>query len=209
MAYINTLTIPPQESTDALAEAMAQALGNALGWTVDGTSVWQDESKDGLRFCFAVQSNYIYVGIGNGVTTQSSERVIHSNNVSFCVDYVKTSNTVVIGARTAGSAIALWALIAKNAAGVYKAIHTYSNVQYWLAKDWATIKSFGAMSNSLPEMSTSIVRCPDVFGGCMFEDLYLILSCPCTLTDNVFFIGGKYYRRIGTYNSAGFAIPVG
>ena len=32
MAYINTLTIQPQESAENVAAAMAQAVSDALGW---------------------------------------------------------------------------------------------------------------------------------------------------------------------------------
>ena len=64
MAYINSIQIPPQESAEALAQAAASALATALGWTADGTSIWNDEDKSGLRFVFDHNASYVFPKIG-------------------------------------------------------------------------------------------------------------------------------------------------
>jgi len=210
MAYINSIQIPPQESAEALAQAAATALANALGWTADGTSVWQDEEKNGLRFVFDYNASYVFLGIGNSLTKQASNSISYNPNTYYFLDYYDTGNTVVVGLRTASGVICLSAVIAKNTSGKFKALSLYSTSVYYLADDLsaAYVCNNGYTAVTHANAATSIVRYPDFWGECMFEDLYLILSCPYSATDKVFYIGGKYYRYVGASGQNGFAIPV-
>ena len=210
MAYINSIQIPPQESAEALAQAAASALANALGWTADGTSVWQDERKNGLRFVFDYNASYVYPGIGNSLTKQANNNLAYNPNTYYFLDYYDTGNTVAIGLRTASGIICLPAAIAKNTSGKFKALLLYSTSVYYLADDLsaAYVCNIGNATVTHANAATSIVRYPDFWGECMFEDLYLILSCPYSATDKVFYIGGKYYRYVGVSGTCGFAIPV-
>ncbi len=107
MAYINSIQIPPQESAEALAQAAASALANALGWTSDGTSVWQDEDKSGLKFVFAYSVSSVFPGVGNSLTQQANKPVDYKADTYYVLDYYDTGNTVAVGLRTASGVICL------------------------------------------------------------------------------------------------------
>lgn len=209
MAHINTITIAPQESADDLAVTFAAALSNALSWTADGASVWQE--KDGLRFYFSVAGSAVDVHVGNALkTTQSGNRVSWAADAYYYLDYYNTENTVTMGIRTTDGAIALCCLIAKNTLGEWKAICAYSNAEFYFDSvvsapyKWI-VSSFISNAN----VCTSIVKQPDYWGGCMFQDLYMMTSCPYNALDKVFYINGHYYRYVGASGTYGFAIPVG
>lgn len=214
MAYINSIQIPPQESAEALAQAAAAALGNALGWTVSGTSVWQNEDKSGLRFLFSYNDGHIFPTVGNSLTSCSARGVGFGVNTYYMLDYYDTGNTIVVGLRQAKDSICLWTLIAKNTSGKFKAFTLpYSggaHIVYYLSNELSAPYTFRIDFSTVTaaNVSTSIVRYPDFWGECMFEDLYLVLSCPHSAADKVFYIGGKFYRYVGDSGTNGFAIPV-
>ncbi len=210
MAHINTITIAPQESADDLAAAFAAALGGALGWMVDGTSVWQDKTKDGLRFFFRCNSSYIYACIGNSlVTYESGNRLSWAANTYYYLEYYNAGNTVAMGIHGVNGSIALCSLIAKNTLGAWKAMCCYSNVVYYLDSVLSSSYSWSPYIIRASNACTSIVKFPDPWGGCMFQDLYLMISCPYDANDKVFYLNGQYYRYVGVSGTYGFAIPVG
>ena len=215
--YINTITIPPQESAAALAQAMTTALGTALSWTadVDNSSVWQIQS--GLRFVFYCTTNYVYIYATNSIVSYSqmdvSNRVEFYGGMSYCIDYIKTDDIVVAGIRPTGGGIGLGAFIAKNTNGEWKSFTLYTGSTtgvniYYSATTYTSPKEWHAEAISNSAASTSLVRYPDPFGGCMFNNLYVMISCPSNLNDKVFYIGGKYFRFVGLGYS-GFAVQVG
>lgn len=208
MAYINTIQLEPQESAQALAEAMAQALGKALKWTVDGTSVWAPGG--GIAIQFRVNSTSVAPGVRNSaVSSDGDVSLPWSAGKYFCVDYVWTGSTLAAGIRLADSPIDLTVVIAKNTSGAYKGLAIFSNNLRYLAEGFTVAKTSTGFTVSVAGVSTSIVKFPDMWGGCMFTDLYFVMSCPAaSQTDLVFFIGGKYYRRVGTSQSLCFAVPV-
>ena len=215
MAYINSIEIPPQESIEALAAAMAEALAGALGWTKSGGDVTKPGT--GMRFAF-VAENYavsLYVANANCRTSTSSSNTTggFSTSSTYYVDYISTESSVAAGIRPAGAAIIMTNVIAENTAGENKTIeiHTatgnYSILAY-LAENYSSAKTIYLPINTREECATSIVKMPDIFGGCMFRDLYIELSCPYQSSDKVYYIGGKYFRHIGL-GKGGFALPVG
>ncbi len=208
MAYINTIQLEPQESAQALAEAMAQALGKALKWTVEGTAVWAPGS--GVAVQFRVSSSSVATGIKNTITSADGSAALSwAAGRYYCVDYVQTGSTLAAGIRLADSPILLDTIIAMNTVGEYKGIALYSNNLRQLAEGYTAAKSSNGFTVSAAGASTSIVRFPDMWGGCMFTDLYFVMSCPAaSQTDLVFYIGGKYYRRIGAAVSLALAVPV-
>lgn len=211
MAYINTITIAPQESADNLAAAFAVALGTAIGWTVDGTNVWQDKTKDGLRFAFAAFSTIVYFYVGNSIGTFSSNSLPYAANAYYCLDYYNTGSTIAFGARKSGTAaITLHTLCVRNTMGKYKMLEAYSTFFDYVDISVSSAKRYYLVtSNNDDGISTSIVKAPDIWDGCMFQDLYLMISCPQNSTDKVFYINGQYYRYVGIRGTEGFAIPVG
>ena len=214
MAYINTINIAPQEDSQALADAIISALSTALGWTVDGMNIWKPDSGLGLRFSLGgTGSVQVYVSIccSNYYLDWSYQyRIEWASGVSYCVDYINTGNTVVVGYRRADSMIYLPVCVAANELGGYKAIQIYGNSLYFLASDYSAVKKLNLQQNYIAGCATSIMRLPDVFSGTMFKDLYLEFSCPYNSTDKVYYIGGKYYRHIGTGGQyGGLAVPVG
>lgn len=89
---------------------------------------------------------------------------------------------------------------------------TEACVKYYVENNFVSAEVSGRNlpRNSSAGTSTSIVRAPDIWGGCMFNDLYILYSCPHLTCDMVFYLDGEYYRYIsGTNYYAGFAIKVG
>lgn len=208
MAYINTLTIQPQASVADVAAAMAQALSDALGWELKENN---DVIKPGtpMRFCFSTSGGYITVGVNNGVALCSTVTVQFRTTAPYCIDYISTNSTVALGVRYSEEPAKLVHIIAENAQGVSKCLSAYSSsTAYYQSPDINGKYGMGLDHTHDSRCSTSVVLCPDVYGGCMFKDLYIELSCPYGNTDRVYFIGGKYYRYVGT-GSGGFAVPVG
>lgn len=211
MAHINTITIAPQESADDLAAAFAAALGTALGWTVDGTSVWQDKTKDGLRFYFGASSNNSvdFYTANSSKTDKTGNYAKWSADTYYYLDYYNTGHTVAAGIRTASGMIVLGGLIAKNTLGAWRAFCAYATTAVYLDSVLSASYTWTLACNASSNACTSIVKCPDIWGGCMFEDLYLMISCPQNSTDKVFYLNGQYYRYVGVRGTEGFAIPVG
>lgn len=219
MAYINSIQITPQESAEALAQAAASALASALGWTAASSTtasgvsfwaVWQNEDLSGLGFVFKYSAANLLLGIGNSLTQCVNNPLSYKADTYYMLDYCDTGNTVAVGLREANGAICLSAIIAKNTLGKFKAFSLYSTYAYYLADDLSStyLCRMDYTAVTYANAATSIVRYPDFWGECMFEDLYLILSCPYNATDKVFYIGGKYYRYVGVSGTCGFAIPV-
>lgn len=214
MAYINTINIAPQEDSQALADAIISALSTALGWTVNGMNIWKPDSGLGLHFSLGGVNNvkvYMSICCSNCYLTISYQYELDwASGVSYCVDYINTGNTVAVGYRRADSMIYLPVCIAANELGGYKAIQLYGSALYCLASDYSNEKQFYLPQNNIDGCATSIMRLPDIFSGTMFKDLYLEFSCPYNSTDKVYYIGGKYYRHIGTGGQyGGLAVPVG
>lgn len=214
MAYINSIEITPQESAAALAAAMAESLANALGWTLSGNNVIKPGT--GMRFAFVAENGWVslYVANANYWTSVSSSNTTGGFNTAstYFVDYIRTESTVAAGIRPAGKVIKMTNIIAENTVGESKAIeiHTATGstaTLVYLAENYSSAKTFYLPCNTSEESATAIVKMPDIFGGCMFRDLYAELSCPYKSSDKVYYIGGKYYRHIG-WGNGGFALPV-
>lgn len=206
MAKLNTITIAKQETAAAMVEAMASALGEALGWTVDGGSVWQSAEKTGLRFYFWYSGSIIYLAVGNENGSSywgNTGTIAFRTSEHYCVNYIKSTNIIVVGANGYNAAPRLSAIIAQNADGDWKGI---TNGSYYAA-DSLSVKSIPIAYSNAAGISTSLVKCPDFWGGCMFKELYMVLSCPSTDIDKVLYIDGKYFRYIG-YNAFGYAVEV-
>lgn len=208
--HINTTTIPPQESAAALAQAMADAAAAALGWTADGLSVWQDESKDGLRCLFTVSGTTIKCGGANAAANApNTQTVTYAANASYCVDCIKTDDIAAVGLRRSDGAVNLSVVFAKNTDGEWRVITIYSaTTAYYIKPLYAAAKTIALAMITDPAVGTSFALMPDPFSGCLFCNLYLMVSCPLGGTDMVFSAGGKIFRYIGV-GKAGFAAVVG
>ncbi len=207
--YINTVTVAPQESATALAQALSDAVGTALGWTTDELSVWQDESKDGLRVLFAASGATIRaMGANATVISTSASALSYTANTSYCVDYIKMDDIIAVGVRKADAAVNLSVVFAKNSDSDWKAITIYNSNAYYIAKSYSVTKPITLTIVSDTTASTSVALMPDIFGGCLFNNLYLMISCPYDSTDKVFVMGGKTFRYIGA-GKVGFAAVVG
>lgn len=211
MAYINSILIEPQESAAELAAAAAAALAKVLGWTLDGSDVWQNEDKSGIRLGFFNSSSGVYSRIGNSAVSVGYHNTYWYSDKYYRLYYYSTGSTTVYGISDESSAVRLSNILAKNSAGEFKALQAYGSTTFYeVGKDDVVLREFDLPQNNKAGVSTSIVRAPDIWGGCMFEDLYILYSCPDLTADMVFYLDGKYYRYIcGTNYYAGFAIRVG
>ena len=212
--YINTITIEPQEDASSLAAAMASALANALGWDLQDDGVTLFKTGTSLGFYFYVSSSTVRLSIANStaVGNTAGAAVSYTADYYYYVDYVVTSSgTVAYGARRSDGSPGLYCMIAPNTAAEDVAIQVATNTAYLLRETDAAYKSHVLSTYvSTSGCGTSIVKYPDVFGSCMFKDVYYMMSCPYTgTTDKVFYIGGKYHRYAGSGSAyGGFALPV-
>ncbi len=203
-----SIIIEPQESASALAEAAAQALGSALGWMVSGSNVWQKE--DGLRIRFyEPTSGNIAIAVGNQYVLANNGAMAFNSAKNYCIDYIKTEHTVAVGIRQENGAICMPTIIAENALGEFKALMcTISSAAfcYYIDENSTTAKQNNMTITTTAGVSTALVRCPDIWGGCLFADLYQLVSCPFSGTDKAFVIGGKTYRFASGSPTVGFAL---
>ncbi len=205
MGY-KTINIKPQETKESLASELARALGDELGWTVSENEVI---SESGMRFIFNVAAS-ISCAVGNGIATAScAASGSFSTSENWIIDVVTSAATTAIGVRSASTAAAkIGAIIARNTSGGFAGIITSTNTPTIIKPSWSTNKTVNVPSNTAEGMATSLVLYPDVYGGCMFEDLYMVYSCPLNTTDKVIHIDGKNFRYIGVSGSYGFALAV-
>lgn len=201
-----SIVIEPTESTQALAVACAAVVAQAFGWTASGGSVWQKE--DGLRFAFTRNDSVVGIAVGNKNTYSVGNNVAFSSGDYYRVDLIKTTDSFAVGIRKENGAIAIPAIISKNARGEYKAVITPSgsNAALYLDESFSTTKVFALTISNTAGVSTSIVRAPDIWGGCMFNDLYMMVSCPYSSTDKSFIISGRTFRFLSGAGGIGFAL---
>ena len=216
MANVNTIKIAPQASLAELDAAMTQALGEALGWSYDEYSVWYPESN--LCFRFNTGASDIGLGVaGPGayeVPYANRQIVAFYTTTSYCVDYIKSDNFVAAGIRESDDVLGLAAVIAKNELNQVRALMpNFKAAQAYYFESGnnsgSEIKYIDLPVNT-SKCATSILKLPDIYSGTMFKDIYIEYSCPYVSTDKMYYIGGGYYRHIGSGgNYGGFAIPVG
>lgn len=205
--FIKTLIIEPQENAAELARAMAAALAKALNWTLDEDkqSVCKPDSL--LRFFFYISSSYVgCVPLNKNSLNINSNGILWEANTSYCVDYVRTDHSVAVGCRNYTNAVGMDTIISENTLGEDVGFKLYSS-SFQIIRSYNDKRIVSMVCLSDTTAGTSLVKYPDIYGGCMFSDLYLMMSCPNKSSDKVFYIGGRYFRFIGN-SYGGFALPV-
>lgn len=224
--HINTVIIPVQESTAALAAAFAGALASAVGWELDedGVTTWVTSERDlGVRF--AINGSNVYpVIVNNGGTSgmyQYTQAPYSAANI-YQLNWFKTSaGTVALGVNfySANTAPSLTVVVGKNDAGVWSAIHTQNAGSTSSPPAIRSTTMLGAVAPSFPvnynvNYPLALSRLPDLINGGLFVDIYFVVSSPTGTTSGVFYINGKYFRPVKLNNPnlttiTTFAIPVG
>lgn len=228
--YIESIVIEPQDSAIELAKAATMALAGVLGWSADLTSsqnafVWQKSDNSGVHIGFSTGAtgttlgSYIYTNVGNSTlsNTNTSFYTAWATGTYYRLYYCKTSNSIAYGLCKDGDTPVLATICAKNTDGTYKVLQntTTASTSTGSAKFWyigeedVTAKSYYVPNNIAAGVSTSIVKAPDIWGGCMFADLFVLFSCPTVNNDMVLYIDGEYYRSLSFGNNCGFALKVG
>lgn len=212
---MKTIAIDKQESALDLAQAFGAALANEIGWIAENTSTGATVKKEGINiyFKFRGAGSYVYLGVSNGYA------IIESNSTSYTADatynlYVLKSpqGSIAVGHGKTTTGVNLINIIAQNEAGEYVGMSFPSSNIAVPSIRGVNMTSKDIMTSIIPisgsGVCTSIVKLPDIWGACMFNDLYAVLSCPYESTDRVFYIGGKYYRTCNSVKSfSSIAIP--
>lgn len=203
---MQTIEIGDFETAQALAEDVASKLADAIGWTVvDGTKV----KKDGINiYFFTSTSGYgVFLNVSNGYTSIKS-------NLSFMSAGENKFNRLYI-TRTAGDTIAIGMsngqngilrfeiLIARNTNGEYVglSVSNGNSIMGVRGTYTSTMEHLKIGTIVSANISTSICKAPDVYGNCMFADLYMLTSCPYISGAFIYPIDGKNYRFLGSTSS--------
>ncbi len=212
---MKTIAIDKQESAVGLAQAFSAALANELGWIAENTTDGATLKKEGINIYFKFRgwNSSVYLGVSNGYA------IIESGSTSYTADatynlYVLKSpqGSIAVGHGKTTTGVNLINIIAQNEAGEYVGMALpSSNVAVPSIRGIdTTSKNIMTSINPISDsgVCTSIVKLPDIWGACMFNDLYAVLSCPYESTDRVFYIGGKCYRTCNSTKSfSSIAIP--
>lgn len=202
---MQTIEIGDFETAQVLAEEVAAKLADAIGWKVEnGTSV----KKDGINIYFVVtvSGNYVYMGVSNGYTSMRGYPSVAAGENKFNRLYITRTagDTIAVGLSNSQSGIpCLDTLIARNVNGDYIGL-LVSNYDITSVRGTYTTTMRQAYFGTVVanNISTSICKMPDVYGDCMFADLYMLMSCPYVSSAFVYPIDGKNYRFFGGSNSA-------
>lgn len=206
MGY-RTINIKPQETKTALVAELARVLGAELEWTVSGNNVVHES---GMRFIFDAGSTNVSYGVGNGTVSNTSAVLgSFSTTENWILDIITSGSATAIGARTASTtAVKIATMIVENTAGGFTGIMSSSNSASIIKPTWASVKSANLTVNNSEGVATSLMLYPDIYGGCMFKDLYMVYSCPLSTTDKIMHVGGTSFRYIGVNGNYGFALAV-
>ncbi|MCM1276791.1 MAG: hypothetical protein NC299_15765 [Lachnospiraceae bacterium] len=222
--YFKTISIGKQGSRNDLAKAFAAALAEELGWeqsssTSDVQYVRKPNSEAYFAFCADGSVVWVVSDIG-GIAAKSSSSIHNTvpwtSNNTYCLDIAFGKASVAVGIRKSDSALKLTTIIAENEKGEDKAIDYHSNSSSgaypydYYADGFVEGKEYRLTANRDADTGVSLVKAPDIYGGCVFKDLYIVCSTPFSGTNQTFCIDGKYYRYVsGDVKDGGFAIRVG
>jgi len=211
---MKTIAIDKQESAVGLAQAFGAALANELGWTVENTSDGATVKKEGINiyFKFRGSGSTVYLGVSNGYAVIESGGTSYAADATYNLYVLKSAEgTIAVGHGKTTTYVNLINIIAQNEAGEYVGIALAPSSAASRAirgLDTAGKSEITIMPISDSGVCTSVVKYPDIWGACMFKDLYAVVSCPYKSVDCVFYLGGKYYRVCKASESyPGIAIP--
>ncbi len=206
-----TITIGQQESIEALIAAITDALSEEFGVepTADGAVCPFPDS--GIGFYFSSQSTNIKPGIANiyGQTASfsGSTNFVSTSIYALDVYYSSKKTAVAVAFHDSSKSDSPAMAIARNTSGEYAGIILNSTSLLYIRENGSrTCAMPVTFTNGNPAFS--LVRFPDYVGGAMFEEIYLILSAPTSLTPEMIIHAGNCdFVPVRSVN-ASLAIPI-
>lgn len=182
-----TIIIEPQENIEALAAAVNEALSAEFGVEVTADGVVCPFSSSGIGFQCAANSNSVNLKITNayGQTSGNISSISYANTSTCALDIYRSSKGTAIAAvlRLTSQTASPSGVIAVNGAGECTGMITSSNIVFIRESENGTPKAFSAQvvfTGNNPAFA--LVKFPDIYVGVLFEEIYLMLSAPTTLT---------------------------
>lgn len=194
-------------------ETQMTDLAAALGESVidDGTyyKIKIGSSPLHIRRKKTASSGSIYLEVGN--MNYSSSVLTQSSNL--CVYFNRQKTVYAIGNHSNSGQNYYSIIIAEDEKGNMGAFSYKPNTSSAANNVFYMINENSNVSNKLDlkanfygdaEISTSITKCPNFYGGAMFKDLYLVLSTPYSGKSAEFSMGGRTYRLLGATDIQNF-----
>lgn len=217
-----------EENTSTVYETIYSKIASVTGWETSASGLLVGTGSKQLRINISYLSTYfnytIYSQNNNGnvyITRTLINTSIETSSKSLYLHYCKSKSgkTIGIGLSTSTTPIIDF-IIAEDANGDFSAIglcadtNSSNNIYYGAQMVWNGYKcklSGTKMGNHNeyalqpvidPSLSTSVCKMPNFLSGCMFKELFMILSLPIQLTalnSVVLDIEGKKYQGCYTY----------
>lgn len=212
MAEIKTVAVNWTRSdahntiSDATSYALASALAKALGWTLDGTKIYNTQKA--YFFFDQWSNNGASITVSNGTISAYSESVAGGSADAteglLYLHYIKTDKTVAVGITNTDSSKRLTCGITQTADDNILMFGSYNSTT-------TPICIFSEHSTSLcrlpyPSFSANnaiAFRLPDPINGGLCDDVFLLYYSPTSVrsdTTTVISIGGKSFAVLcGAY----------
>lgn len=220
---------------------IANAIKNITGWTIfEGTNILQIGEFNHLNLEFTYDSGYIYNIYSSSknyypdasnpsndveVSSKGKSSLNYSNiDDKLYLNYCKSAsgNTIGIGLCCTGSLATnpvpnIDFIIAKDDKEDVSAILLSNNSSkteiicngYWCYADKTGLLSYVMTGSKV--VSTSVCKMPNFLNGCMFTELYKILSCPLASSElyaTIIDIDGKKYQGVNPYSEGKSAMAI-
>lgn len=196
-ADVKTTTI---DYTDDFSARLAEILAIETGWELqnDGVTVLKD---GGVGFKFT--SGYVYLANNLGAPSGYNFQYISGsteNGVTIDI-FTSSAGTVAFGCRGINGEMNFPFILAQNSNRKDVALAEYSSQKlYLLAKDKSDgdIFTVETISKDPEIISTALALLPDDTDGCLFKDVFFLMSCPSVdlSGDSIFEIGGSVFRLL-------------
>lgn len=191
-----SITVPAQETQEAMQKALAAALAEALGKQVDsaGTKVLI-EGEMGFAFIINGSSNVgISVSNSNFNHTVQQSKTYTSPTV---VDYCCYGEVIAVGLRASTAAIALTSVFSRTENNDPVMICLQANSSVFLITENATAAlEIDTMLNVKTNAYIFLQKLPAVYLPCVIHGIYSVVSAPNIGTNAVFEANNKHYQLL-------------
>lgn len=186
---MTTISIAGQSNANTMATALCEALAAQLGdgWTLNDDYTVTNEYGVGFGFePSGGSSNSIYLRVkGRIAFLQSSASVSGSANLELDICKSKNGGVIAVNVRAFGAKQQFQYFIAENENGEWAVCGTGGTTSYKIVHgedvSATAINQSCHVASGLP---CSFYKCPDIYSGCNFKELFAVYSSP---TSNVVF----------------------
>ncbi len=173
---------------------------------------WENGVKPGTNISFNRRSDYskdFVVAVNAGGNTTLEAQIFSTGGFNHTGVVIQTGS--VVGIADPNNNFRMPIFVAENENGETKgfACSTFSGddgVWSYCQEGDSVRKEYRVFLNT-DSTKLSIMKAPDIYGGCMFKDLYIIGANPYSATGMIMAIDGKQYMQISA-GQTGFAVEI-